>query len=233
MFDTIITEDISTKTTFFYPCSGMDVQSIIQLLDEEINLNIENFILVDLNMDYDMIQNNLELTGYFGLEREFSFFDNKLGLYGIRIIDKIQYDLDEIEKFIGDELKEYKTISRFNDLVGMVVEPKAIRYQLTYNSHEFTLYLIHYEATVISEKISLIKNLCFGLILVHHVNGAYLDDFFMSKMESLKPLFLFSQQNPDRFFTNYKMVNNNMNLYSKDPLLAIKTLRVKNALKFI
>lgn len=233
MFETKITEDISTKTTFFYPCAGMDIQSIIQLLDNENNLNIENFILVDLNMDYDIIQNELELTGYFGIERELPFFENKLGLHKIKIIDKIQYGLDEIEKFVSNELKEYREISRFNDLVERVIEPKAIRYNLTYNSHEFILYLIHYEATVFSEKISLIKKPCFGLILMHHLNGAYLDNFFMNKMEELRPLFLYSQQNPGRFFSNYKSVFDNLNLYSEEPLLAIETLRLIKTLRVI
>ena len=71
------TNDLTSNNTFFYPCSGQDINTIIKLLDFNENiLDINNFILVDLNMNYDHETNDLEMTGYYGLEREEFFFDN-------------------------------------------------------------------------------------------------------------------------------------------------------------
>lgn len=197
----IFTEDITSNTTFFYPCSGMDIESITDLLDyNNNNLQIDNFVLVDLNMDYDLEINDLEIQENRVLHRQDWFFDNILGLNKIKIIKKKKYGLKQIENFVGKQLKSYIKNPRFNDLVGRVIKPKAIRYILKYKSHEFVLYLIHYEATIISEKIRLKENnnAAFGLILQRHIDGAFSDEsFFINKMIEINPDYLVSPYHND------------------------------------
>ena len=229
----IFTEDTISKTTFFYPCSGMDIQSIIGLLDynEENYLRVDNFVLVDLNMDYDMEINDLRMSGIYDLQREF-FFENKISHNQIEIIEKEQYGLKEIENFVGSLLDDYKSNWQFNNLVGRVIEPKAIRYKLRYKAYEFILYLIHYEATIISERLRLTSD-NYGLILKHHVNGTYLGDFFMRKMEEFSPFCLIKHQITNCFFTDYELVFSDINLYGKNSEMVVKLLKVRSALKLM
>lgn len=218
----IFTEDLTSKTTFFYPCSGMDIKSITDLLDYKNNnvLKIDNFVLVDLNMDYNIETNDLEMTGYYGLGRENWLFDNELGLNNIKVNRKVQYDLDHIKNFVGDQLEEYGKNNRFRDLVERVIEPKAIRYELTYNKlHKFVLYLIHYEATIISEKIrSSENNSVFGLILKGHVEGAFSDkSFFMNKMIEFSPNYLVTEFDNSNF-KDYKVLDQHGFIYYKNQI---------------
>lgn len=234
------TNDLTSNNTFFYPCSGQDINTIIKLLDFNENiLDINNFILVDLNMNYDHETNDLEMTGYYGLEREEFFFDNKLGLHKLEIIEKEQFDIDEIEILVGDQLKTFRKNSRFIDLVSRVIEPKAIRYKLKYESHEFILYIIHYEATIISEKIKLINtNITtdipyFGLILFGHARGAFLDDFFINKMIELNPDILNACTYQDLSnFPEYKIFDGAEDIYTKKSI-GKERFKVFSALKYV
>jgi hypothetical protein len=222
------TEDLTSKTTFFYPCSGMDIQSITNLLDYYGD-SIDNFILVDLNMDYDYETNDLNMQGFYGLKREDWNFDNKLGFKKIKIIKKVQYNLEQIENLVEDQLDEYLQNDRFYNLIGRVIDPKVIRYELEYNGLKFVLYLIHYEATIISEKIRLIKNnidfFVFGLILEGHVNGAFSDQsFFMNKMLEFNPDILVSQHSK-KYFTDYITHNEERFIFYKEQFVNSKRLK--------
>ena len=217
----IFTEDITSKTTFFYPCSGMDIKSIKDLLDyKNNNLQIDNFVLVDLNMDYDLEINDLEIQENRVLYRQDFFFDNILGLNRIEIIKKKKYGLKQIKNFVGKQLKSYIKNTRFNDLVRRVIKPKAIRYILKYKSHEFVLYLIHYEATIISEKIRLTENnnAAFGLILQRHIDGAFSDEsFFINKMIEINPDYLVSPYHNDYSkFKDYKVLDEQKFIYYRN-----------------
>ena len=186
MLEKIFADDLTSKNTFFYPCSGMDVEIVTDLLNKKDLFTVENFIFVDLNHD----DNNLSISGL--MERLF-FFENRLGLRKIKILGKQEFTLQDIESLLVSQLENYrlenfKFKKRFSDLIGNIVEPKVIRYYLTYNDIEFTLYLFHYEATIISEKIASILPYLHGLILKNYVGGAFEDDFFIKKMLNLSPI---------------------------------------------
>ena len=167
----------STGMSFFYPCSGMDIESVINILNYKYDfLMARTFFLVDLNIDHDD-----DVTGW---NQRQLYFDNKLGINKLKITEKEEYSLEDIEDFVKDFLPEYRKKVRFNQLVSKIVEPKAFRYVLKHNSEIIVLYLFHYEACIISEKLKSIKNNSrFGLILQSHVNGGYKDDFFIKKMK--------------------------------------------------
>lgn len=217
----IFTEDLTSKTTFFYPCSGMDIKSITDLLDYKNNnvLKIDNFVLVDLNMDYDRETNDLGIPETHVLDREDWFFDNKLGYHKIKIMDKKEYSLYEIEDFVSNQLIQYKKIQRFKELVDLVKEPKAFRYKLQYNNHIFILYLIHYEASIISEKIRLSENnSVFGLILNRHIDGAFSDkSFFINKMIEFSPNYLVTEFDNSNF-KDYKVLDQHGFIYYKNQI---------------
>lgn len=71
MLEKIFADDLTSKNTFFYPCSGMDVEIVTDLLNKKDLFTVENFIFVDLNHD----DNNLSISGF--MERLF-FFENRL-----------------------------------------------------------------------------------------------------------------------------------------------------------
>ena len=203
MLNAIFTEDVTSKVTFFYPCSGMDVKAITDILDyKDDYFGIENFVMADLNVSED---NYPDMPGY--CKRMF-FFDNKLGLNNIEIIDKEEYGVNEIEEMIKDELVDYPLVKRFNYLVQHTVDPKAARYVLNYKSKEFTLYLFHYEALIIMEKI---KNLSSGdylnlrgLIVKGHVNGAIGEELFAEKVIEFDPQVLILSDENDNYL-NYNI----------------------------
>jgi hypothetical protein len=211
MLEKIFADDLMSKETFFYPCSGMDVEIIKDLLNKKNLFSVENFIFVDLNHD----DNNLSISGF--MER-LLFFENRLGLSEIKILEKQEFTLQNIESLLVNELETYKLNKRFNDLINNIVEPKAIRYCVSNNDRNFTLYLFHYEATIISEKIASIRPYLHGLILRYHVGGAFEDDFFIKKMLNLSPITVVSNMEIPEL-TGYKKVfedldNNNYLNYS-------------------
>lgn len=79
------------------------------------------------------------------------------------------------------------------------------------------LYLIHYEATIISEKIRLSENnSVFGLILKGHVNGAFSDkSFFMNKMIEFSPNYLVSQHDNSKF-KDFEVLDKQKFIYRKN-----------------
>jgi hypothetical protein len=234
MLEKIFTEDLTSKDTFFYPCSGMDVEIISDLLNKkDFFPYVDNFILVDLNHD----DNNLSIRGI--MERSL-FFENRLGLSKIKILEKEEYKLSEIESLLQNQLKSYNLSKRFIDLTNNIVEPKAIRYNLSKKGREFTLYLFHYEATILSEKIASIKPHLLRIILKSHIGGAFEDDFFIKKMFNLSPITVISNMEISEF-SEFKKVfedfnNNNFLNYSilQRDLTSIEKqlIRVNNALRY-
>ena len=203
MLEEIFTDDLTSKETFFYPCSGMDVEMITELLNKKDLFSIDNFIFVDLNH----ANNNLSIGGF--MER-LLFFENRLGLNKIKILEKQEFTLQDIESLLVSQLENYrlenfKFKKRFNDLINNIVEPKAIRYCVSNNDRKFTLYLFHYEATIISEKIASIQPYLHGLILMYHIGGAFEDDFFIKKMINLSPITVVSNMGIPEL-TEYKKV---------------------------
>ncbi|MFZ4679356.1 MAG: hypothetical protein ACOYLP_04230 [Flavobacterium sp.] len=181
MLNEIFIEDVTSKVTFFYPCSGMDIKAITDLLEyKDDYLCIENFVMADLNISED---NYPEMPGYC---KRMHYFDNKLGLNKIEIIEKEVYGVNEIEFMIKDQLVDYPLAERFNYLVQYTVDPKAIRYELRYKSKDFVLYLFHYDALIIMKKIknlNLLNSLNLsGLILKGHVYGSIGKDLFADKI---------------------------------------------------
>lgn len=201
----------STGMSFFYPCSGMDIESVINILNYKDDfLMARTFFLVDLNIDHDD-----DVPGW---NQRQLYFDNKLGINNLKITKKEEYSLEDIEDFVKDFLPKYIKKVRFNQLVSKIVEPKAFRYELEYNSEIIVLYLFHYEACIISEKLKSIKNNSrFGLILQSHVNGGYKDDFFINKMKEFDADFLKIDTFDIKNFTNYYSLNDN-NLFTKHNL---------------
>ena len=198
MLNKKFTEDITSKVTFFYPCSGMDVKAITDLLDyNDDYFGIENFVMTDLNVSDE---NYPDMPGY--CMRMF-YFDNKLGLNNIEIIKKEEYGVNEIEEMIKDQLVDYALIERFNYLIQYTVDPMAIRYELKYKSKEFVLYLIHYDAIIIMEKIKNLKlEICSyisGLILKGHVYGAIGKELFAEKIIEFDPQVLILSDKKDNY----------------------------------
>jgi hypothetical protein len=125
-------------------------------------------------------------------------------------------------------------------LTNNIVEPKAIRYNLSKKGREFTLYLFHYEATILSEKIASIKPHLLRIILKSHIGGAFEDDFFIKKMFNLSPITVISNMEISEF-SEFKKVfedfnNNNFLNYSilQRDLTSIEKqlIRVNNALRY-
>ncbi len=68
----------STGMSFFYPCSGMDIESVINILNYKYDfLMARTFFLVDLNIDHDD-----DVTGW---NQRQLYFDNKLGINNLKI----------------------------------------------------------------------------------------------------------------------------------------------------
>lgn len=214
----------STGMSFFYPCSGMDIDSIINIINFREDLLIaRNFFLVDLNID-----DHNEVNG---CNQRQLYFDNKLGLKGFEILEKEEYKLNDIEELICDFLKEYETNERYNELVSKIIEPKAFRYVLNYKSNTIILYLFHYEACIISEKLKTMKNESqFGLILQSHVNGGYEDDFFINKMKEFDADFLKIDNCDKIHFDSYEIPKFDEGFYLKDKDF-LKKLKVENVLR--
>ncbi len=198
MLNKKFTEDVTSKVTFFYPCSGMDVKAITDLLDyNDDYFGIENFVMTDLNVSEE---NYPDMPGYC---KRMLFFDNKLGLNAIEIIEKEEYGVNEIEEMTKDQLVNYALTERFNYLIEYTIEPKAVRYILKYKSKEFILYLFHYEAMLIMEKI---KKLNFGispyirgLILKGHVYGSIGKELFAEKIIEFDPQVLILNDKKDNY----------------------------------
>ena len=223
-------EEIYKGNTFLYPCSGMDIQTLIQLLSIENKLfSIDNFVLIDLNVDDP--ENDMA-NGYQGFHRQ-QFFENKLGLHNISIIEREEYDVADIEDLVIEQLTDYSNNQIFRELLNRVVEPKAIRYLLHYNNHKFVLYLIHYEATIILEKIKSIKSTQ-GLILKLHVNGGFTRDYFMNKMIEFNPSILVCDDLNDKnlFSIEYEEIEKNTRIYRRELTeVEQKEQRIFNLLK--
>lgn len=214
----------STGMSFFYPCSGMDIESVINILNYKYDFSMaRTFFLVDLNIDHDD-----DVPGW---NQRQLYFDNKLGINKLKITEKEEYSLEDIEDFVKDFLPEYRKKVRFNQLVSKIVEPKAFRYELEYNSEIIVLYLFHYEACIISEKLKSIKNnSIFGLILQSHINGGYKDDFFIKKMKEFDAGILKIDNCDKIHFDSYEVLELDEGLYLKD--IFFKILKAKNAIRF-
>lgn len=223
-----IFEDINNSKgmSFFYPCSGMDVESVINILNYRDDfLMARTFFLVDLNINHD--------DDVRGWNQRQLYFDNKLGLNKLEIIEKEEFEKNDIEGYLSDFLDKYQAIPRFNELVSKIVEPKAFRYVLKHNLEIIVLYLFHYEACIISEKLKSIKNNSnFGLILQSHVDGGYKDDFFIKKMKEFDADFLKIDNFEIKNFINYYPLDDN-NFFSKNNLSEsqLKSLFLYNNIK--
>lgn len=202
----------------------MDIESVINILNYKYDfLMARTFFLVDLNIDHDD-----DVPGW---NQRQLYFDNKLGINKLKITEKEEYSLEDIEDFVKDFLPEYRKKVRFNQLVSKIVEPKAFRYVLKHNSEIIVLYLFHYEACIISEKLKSIKNnSIFGLILQSHVNGGYKDDFFIKKMKEFDAGFLKIDNCDKIHFDSYEVLELDEGLYLKD--IFFKILKAKNAKRF-